>query len=118
MNMPISSARAPDPTFIQATKRRRRWSPEQKLALIRRTTEPGANVSLVARESDITASQLFQWRRAYLDGELTASDSQPPEPQVSELHEARKRILQLEATLGRMALENEILKEALDQLQK
>ncbi len=111
--MPKSSARVQNPTFIEETKRRRRWSTEQKLALIRRTTEPGASVSLVAREAGISASQLFQWRRAYLDGELTASGSQPLEPQVSELHEARKRILQLEAALGRMTLENELLKEAL-----
>lgn len=34
-------------------ERRRRWSAEEKAALVRETYEPGMNVSLVARQHDI-----------------------------------------------------------------
>jgi transposase-like protein len=40
-------------------QRRRRWSPAEKAALVRRTYEPGMSVSLVARQEGVSASLLF-----------------------------------------------------------
>ena len=34
-------------------ERRRRWSPEQKLAMVRESLEPGQSVSVVARRNGI-----------------------------------------------------------------
>lgn len=51
---------------------RRRWTPSEKLALVHETYQAGKTVSFVAREADITASQLFQWCKAYTDGSLIA----------------------------------------------
>ncbi len=53
-------------------ERRRRWSPEQKLAMVRESLEPGQSVSVVARRNGINANQLFLWRKLYQDGSLSA----------------------------------------------
>jgi transposase len=42
--------------------RRRRWSDAFKAAMVAKSFEPGANVSALAREIGISASQLFGWR--------------------------------------------------------
>jgi transposase len=42
-------------------QRRRRWSAQEKAALVRLTYEPGMSVSLVARQHGVAASQLFTW---------------------------------------------------------
>lgn len=114
MDMPMPSGRSREVEVITGVQRRRRWTPEQKLEWVRRTMEPGMSVSLVAREAGITASQLFQWRKAYTEGSLVAVGANEPVVPASELQEAMRRIKQLEAALGRKTLENEILKEAVD----
>ena len=114
MDMPMSSGSHSKIEIITGVQRRRRWTPEQKLAWVRRTTEPGMSVSLVAREAGISSGQLFQWRKAYLEGSLVAVGTSEPVVPASELQDAKKRIKQLEAALGRKTLENEILKEAVD----
>ena len=69
---------------------------------------------MVARQFGITAAQLFQWRKAYLQGSLMAVRANETVVPASELQEAMRRIKQLEGVLGRKTLENEILKEAVD----
>ncbi|MFM2035247.1 MAG: is2 insertion element repressor [Pseudomonadota bacterium] len=99
---------------VTSVQRRRRWTPEQKLEIVKQTNEPGNSVSMVARQFGITAAQLFQWRKAYLQGSLMAVGSNETVVPASELQEAMRRIKQLEGALGRKTLENEILKEAVD----
>jgi transposase len=48
---------------ITSVQRRRRWNVADKERLVAATLEPGANVSAVAREAGIHASQLYGWRR-------------------------------------------------------
>jgi transposase len=73
MDMTMSSARPNRVEVVTSVKqRRRRWTPEQKLAIVKQTNEPGSPVSLVARENGLTAAQLFQWRKAYFEGSLVA----------------------------------------------
>ncbi len=69
---------------------------------------------MVARQFGISAPQLFQWRKAYLEGSLVAILANETVVPASELQEAMRRIKQLERALGRKTLENEILKEAVD----
>ena len=114
MDMPMSSGSHSKIEIITGVQRRRRWTPEQKLAWVQRTTEPGMSVSLVAREAGISTSQLFQWRKAYLEGSLVAVGANEPVVPPAELQHAQMRIKQLEAAPGRKTLENEILKEAVD----
>jgi len=92
---------------ITGVQRRRRWSPEQKLDLVKKTFEPGMTVSMVARMAGVAATQLFQWRKAYSEGSLVAVGANESVVPASEMAEALKRIKQLEGALGRKTLENE-----------
>ena len=52
-------------------ERRRRWTPEQKLRIVREAFERGARVADVARRRDVSRAQIYQWRAALEDGQLT-----------------------------------------------
>ena len=110
----MSSATPTRVEVVTSVQRRRRWTPEQKIEIVKQTNEPGSSVSMVARQFGITAAQLFQWRKAYLQGSLMAVGANETVVPASELQEAMRRIKQLEGALGRKTLENEILKEAVD----
>jgi transposase len=114
MDMTMSSVTPTRVEVVTSVQRRRRWTPEQKLEIVKQTNEPGSSVSMVARQFGITAAQLFQWRKAYLQGSLMAVGANENVVPASELQEAMRRIKQLEGALGRKTLENEILKEAVD----
>ena len=114
MDMTMSSATPTRVDVVTSVQRRGRWTPEQKLEIVKQTNEPASSVSMVARQFGITAAQLFQWRKAYLQGSLMAVGANETVVPASELQEAMRRIKQLEGALGRKTLENEILKEAVD----
>jgi transposase len=50
-------------TVISGVERRRRWSGDQKLALVRAATAPGASVVAIARSADVAPSLIYRWRR-------------------------------------------------------
>lgn len=114
MDMTMPSATPTRVEVVTSVQRRRRWTPEQKLEIVKQTNEAGNSVSMVARQFGISAAQLFQWRKAYLEGSLVAVGANETVVPASELQEAMRRIKQLEGALGRKTLENEILKEAVD----
>ncbi len=72
MTMSMSSIRPTLAEVVTSVQRRRRWTPEQKLEIVKQTNEPDIFVSLVARQHGLTAAQLFQWCKAYLEGSLVA----------------------------------------------
>src|SRR5215472_14658271 len=43
--------------------RRRRWSEEQKRAIVAESFAPGETVSEVARRADICPAQIYRWRQ-------------------------------------------------------
>ena len=49
--------------IITSVQRRRRWSASEKQELVAASLEPGASVSVLARQAGIHASQLYGWRR-------------------------------------------------------
>jgi transposase len=53
-------------------ERRRRWTVEEKVALVREAFAPGARVAEVARRRDVSRAQIYQWRAALRDGRLGA----------------------------------------------
>ena len=108
MDMTMSSATPTRLEVVTSVQRRRRWTPEQKLEIVKQTNEPGSSVSMVARQFGITAAQLFQWRKAYLQCSLIAIGANETVVPAFELQEAMRRIKQLEGALGRKTLENEI----------
>ena len=48
---------------IAGPERRRRWSDEQKGALLAEAFSPGGSVADVARRADICTSLLYRWRQ-------------------------------------------------------
>jgi transposase len=48
---------------ITSVERRRRWSAGEKQELVAASLEPGASVSVLARQAGIDPSQLYGWRR-------------------------------------------------------
>jgi len=95
-------------------ERRRRWSVQEKAALVKETYEPGVSVSLVARKHGISASQLFNWRKLEREGALVAVYSGESVVPASELAAARAQIAQLQRMLGKKTMEAEILREAVE----
>ncbi|WP_421666936.1 IS3 family transposase [Pseudomonas putida] len=95
-------------------ERRRRWSTEQKLAMVRESLEPGQSVSVVARRNGFNANQLFLWRKLYQDGSLSAVSAGEAVVPASELSDALKQIRELQRMLGKKTMEAEILKEAVE----
>lgn len=59
-----------DGGVLVRVERRRRWSDEEKLAILKETTVPGAIISLVARRHGIGTGQLYTWRRQLLQGAM------------------------------------------------
>ena len=111
----MSMTRRTEPVEIVMTdQRRRRWSVQEKAALVRRTYEPGMSVSLVARQESVAASLLFQWRKLDREGALVAVSAGESVVPASELAAARAEIAKLQRILGKKTLENEILKEAVE----
>jgi transposase len=50
-------------SVITGPERRRRWSEDQKLALVAAAFGPGGSVADVARRADICTSLLYRWRQ-------------------------------------------------------
>ncbi len=48
---------------ITSVERRRRWSSTEKERLVAASLEPGASVSVLAREAGLHPTQLYRWRR-------------------------------------------------------
>lgn len=59
-----------DGGVIVRTERRRSWSTEEKLAILKETTQPGAIVAAIARRYDISTGQLYTWRKQLLHGAM------------------------------------------------
>jgi transposase len=48
---------------LSGPERRRRWSEDQKRAIVAEAFAPGASVSAVARRLDVVSGQIYRWRR-------------------------------------------------------
>ena len=68
-NEPCMSVRHEIGALVRV-ERRRRWSDEQKLAILKETTLPGALVASVARRHGIGTAQLYTWRKQLLRGAM------------------------------------------------
>jgi transposase len=99
---------------ITSVQRRRRWSAEEKAAIVQETYAPGMSVSLVARRHGIAPNQLFTWRRLYASGALSAVGAGEEVVAASEYRVLQHQVRELQRLLGKKTLENEILREALD----
>jgi transposase len=92
--------------------RRRRFTLEQKRALLLAAEAPGATISSVARQHGLQASMLFGWRRAMENGEEKGLESGEDVVPASQLRQAEAKIRELERLLGKKTVQVEILEEA------
>jgi len=61
---------------IRERRRNKRWPEALKREIVAATLKPGASVSVVARQYDVNANQVFSWRRRY--GEAEKPPAAPP----------------------------------------
>ncbi|EKE9144858.1 IS3 family transposase [Escherichia coli] len=99
---------------LSGPERRRRRTPQEKIAIVQQTMEPGMTVSHVARLNGVNANQVFTWRRQYQNGSLTAVSAGEDVVPASELTAAMKQIKELQRLLGKKTMEVELLKEAVE----
>ncbi len=76
-------------TVFSGSQRRRRWSHEEKRALVAAAFAPGAVVADVARGADLQAGQIYRWRNEvavrerrrspqFVEATLSVSPAQQP----------------------------------------
>ena len=51
-------------------RRRKQWSVQEKLQIVRETMQSGSSVPVIARRHGVNANQIFTWRREYRRGRL------------------------------------------------
>jgi transposase len=93
-------------------QRRRRYSLDQKLAVLAEAAQPGMSISFVARRHGIAPSLLFGWRRRMTEAGKEAVRANDEVVASAEVRALEKRIPELERVLRKKTLENEILREA------
>ena len=99
--------------IITGRERRRRYTANEKLALVDATMQPGMTVSAVARLNGVSASLLFKWRQLMSQGGQVAVKADEDVVAASRARELEQRVRELERLLGRKTMEVEVLKEAL-----
>jgi transposase len=57
-------------------RRNKHWPVALKREIVEATLQPGASVSVVARQYDVNANQVFAWRRRYLEAEQASAPAQ------------------------------------------
>ncbi len=108
---------------ILGAERRRRWSDDEKLAIVSEVGVNGATLTQVAQRHDVTRSQIYGWRHVlkkkglrprdhgtlFLPVDFPAPEEMPPEPPAAssvpvELRLANGRLLRFDSTLDPAAL--------------
>ena len=59
---------------LSGPERRRRWSEDQKRAIVAAAFAPGAVVTEVARRADLCTSLIYRWRREFGSGRREFSE--------------------------------------------
>ena len=93
-------------------QRRRRYTAEQKMALVQEAMQPGMTISYVARRHGISPSLIFGWRRRMSEGGKEAIRADDEVVARAEVLALQKQVRELQRVLGKKTLENEILREA------
>jgi transposase-like protein len=89
------------------TKARRRFTAQFKLDAVLELLAGHKSVAQICRERQITDKLLYDWKRAFL--ERAPSVFETGTAATSEMH---TRIAELERMVGRLTMENDILKKA------
>lgn len=95
-------------------RKTRNHSPEFKFKLAVECLRGERTRVEIAREHDITKSLLYKWEQAFF--EKGAEVFRSSDTQVQEIAERDERIADLERLVGRLTLDNEVLKKLETQL--
>jgi len=101
---------------VSEKRKYRTFTPEQKTEIVLAGLRGDRTVREVCREAGIAETLYYQWRDRLLEGgkaALATSRDRGTDPTVAELREAKKRIAQLERSLGRKTYEAEVAGELL-----
>jgi transposase len=111
--MPMSDT-FPRIEIISGVAWRRRFTTEQKLAVVAETMPPEMSIGYVARRHGLSPSLVFRWRRLMTEGGQEAVRAYGEVVPAADARRLEERVRELERQLGRKTFEVEILKEALD----
>lgn len=98
---------------ITSVERRRRFTADEKRAMVEEAQQPGMSISIVARKCGVSPSQLFRWRKLMEQGALVAAGAEDRVVPLSEVRELKAEIRELQRLLGKKTMEVEILKDAI-----
>lgn len=92
-----------------AGRQRRQFTPEQKVAIVKRHLVDGVPVSDLCDEHQILATQFYQWQKQLFEGGAAAFErkSKPAGPSPAE-----RQVEQLQAKL---AAKNEVIAELMEE---
>ena len=97
-------------------KDRRSWTPGQKAEIVLAGLRGDRSVRDVCREHEVSETLYYGWRDKLLEGgteALRSSRERGRDPREQELKDAKKRIAQLERSLGKKTYELEVAGELL-----
>ncbi len=94
---------------VQTGRGRRRWSSEQKLAVLQEW-QTGIPLEEICRKYAVNAAWMYSWKRSLAQG-LKESGDMVPKSQVLGL---QKCVEECERALGRKALEADVLKQVFE----
>ena len=86
----------------------RTYSAEFKLDTVMEGLQGKKSIAQICRERGIKDTLYYKWRDVFLERATDVFES----PGNTEVQEKEKRIAELERMLGKMAMENDILKKA------
>jgi transposase len=92
--------------LLSEKKKYRTWTVQQKLEIVLAGMRGDRSVAEVCREHQISETLFYSWREKLLEG---GAERLSGKEERTELVELRKRVRDLERTLGRKTYELEIL---------
>lgn len=108
------SERPAEHTVVVVEQKRKLYTAQRKLELVRLTYLPGNTVSSVARSYGIAPDLLFRWRSLDKQSGLTAIETGQSSVPAKQYAEAIDEIKRLQRLLGQMASDNALLREAVE----
>ena len=96
---------APRTTIIGRMSSRRRWSPDEKRAIVEASYDPGSTVQEVAHCFEVSPAQIYSWRRQVADGTIDRLPSRAtPSFARVELAEQDRPVLPCSGSSGAMEI--------------
>ena len=90
--------------------KKRKYSKEQKEEIVQRALS-GERILALGKEYNLSPGLINRWKRQYLDGELSNNNDQ-------EVKKLETQVAKLEQMIGKLTMENYILKKEKEYIRK